>query len=261
MEMRSIRILAGLSMLVICLSACTSVSHATVVWNEDFEAGMTEWDTFAFENWHEGPVIAGNFSVVGGLLIVNDDDVNYARHDSTTNVGTWSFDMYIPDVPSGYFGVLFMSNGSRPIDLDTRMVGIGATTAGVDRFNFWWERGPGEVIIDICYTPQDSILGWHHIDVTRTSGGSFNVFFNGSFEYTTLTNDVVQSTCLECYAFNATGAMFDNIEVNDEVLPITSTPSPTPTPTPSPIPLELIAIGVGAVAVVVILGVVCARRR
>ncbi|MHA2027064.1 MAG: hypothetical protein ACXACG_00270 [Candidatus Thorarchaeota archaeon] len=259
MKTRWVHGLAAVIMFALCISVYTNNASAAMVWNEDFD-NLTDWTTFAFEHWTNGPVIAGNFSVDGGVLTVLDDDVNYARHDSTINVGTWSFDLFVPDVPAGWAGVAFMSNGTRPIMFDTRMISVEATTVGVDRFIFWWLRGPNEGIGETCYTPETSILGWHHIDITRTSGGLFNVFFNDTFEYTTVTNDVTLSTYFECFADNATGAAFDNIVVSDtiDITPPTTTPSE---PTPTPLPWDLIAIGGGVAVVVIVLAIVCVKRR
>lgn len=259
MKTKRMYILAGIATLVLCMSIVTNTAQAAEVWSEDFESGMTEWTTFAFEDWEEGPTIAGNFSDAGGVLTTLDDDVNYARHDSAIVVGTWSFDMYVPDTANSYVGVSFMSNGTRPTNLDTRMISVEATTKGVDRFIFWWIRGPNNIVGETCYTPTDSIVGWHHIDITRTSAGLFNVFFNGTFEYTTLTNDVTQSTYFECFA-NATGAAFDNIVVSDTI-DITRPVTTTPPPTEPPIPWDLIAIGGGVAVVVIIVLIVILKRR
>ncbi|MFX1484315.1 MAG: hypothetical protein ACFFCP_14130 [Promethearchaeota archaeon] len=246
----------GVILSLLCFSLVAGTASATVVWSEDFTAGMPNWTTFAFLDWNTGPTVAGNFSVQGGALTVLDNDVNYARHNSTVEVGTWSFDLFVPDAPHAYVGVSFMSNGSRPIELDSRWIAVEATTEGTDRFNLWWQRGANNWVGDVCYTPTGSILGWHHIEITRTSGGQFNIFFNGSLEYTTVTNDVIHSTYLECYAVNATGAAFDNIVVDDQ-LPTTTT---TTTTGASP-PWDLIAIGGVVVVIVVLLVVVLFRRR
>jgi hypothetical protein len=259
MKTQWIKKLSCLTMVVLCLSVFTATAEAAVVWSEDFNTGMDGWTTTGFVSWDSGPVVEGNFSTDGNQLTVLDDDVNYARRESTVVVGTWSFDMYVPDTPNGYVGVAFMSNGTRPLELDTRFVSVEAATVGQDRFNFWWMRGPNEWLGDIAYIPTESIVGWHHIDITRTSGGLFNVYFNGSFEFTTVTNDVTQSTYFECFGVNATGAAFDNIVVNDEVWEPEET-TPTPTTPPPEIPYVLVAVGVG-VAVVIVLAVVCLRRR
>ncbi|MFW9808231.1 MAG: hypothetical protein ACFFE6_02515 [Candidatus Thorarchaeota archaeon] len=257
MKSKWIRIAAGLSMMVLCISVYTNTSQAAEVWREEFDSGLTGWTTFAFESWQSGPVVEGNFSTADDMLTVLDDDVNFARHDSANVVGTWSFDMYIPDTPNGWIGVAFMSNGTRPLELDTRMIAIEATTDGTDRFVIWWLRGANNGVADTVYTPGGSIVGWHHIDVTRTSGGSFNVFFNGTFEYTTLTNDVTQSTYLECFASNATGAAFDNIIVSDTI----DVTTPTLTPTAPPILWELVMIGGGVAIVVILLIIIVLKRR
>jgi hypothetical protein len=253
---RWMHILAGFAALVICMSFMMNTTQAAPIWSENFDAGMGDWTTFAFLDWNTGPIVEGNFSVEGGALTVMDNDVNYARHDSTMVVGTWSFDLFVPDTQHSYVGVSFMSNGSRPIQLDSRWIAVEATTEGVDRFNLWWQRGPDNWVGDTCYTPTGSILGWHHIDVTRSSGGRINIFFNGTFEYTTITNDVTHSTYLECYGVNATGAAFDNIMVDDTILP-TATPT---TSVPPEVPYLLIAVGAGIV-VLLVLAVVFLRRR
>jgi len=250
--------LTGLAVFMLCFSIFTNTASAAEMWSENFD-DFTGWTTFGFESYQSGPIDAGNFSTTGDVLTVLDDEVNFARHDSVTEVGTWSFDIYVPDSPNGFTGVAFMSNGSRPLEYSTEMIALEATTEGTDRFILWWIRGASDWLGDVAYTPTDSILGWHHIDITRTVGGTFNVFFNGTFEYTTLTNDVLHSTYLECYAYNATGAMFDNIVVSDtiDITPPTTTPEPTPTA----IPWDLIAIGGGVAVVVIILVIVIVKRR
>ncbi len=256
MKTKWMHVLASIIALVLCISVATTAVQAAEVWGEDFESGMTEWTTFAFVDWGEGPTIAGNFSDAGGVRTALDDDVNYARHDSAYTVGTWSFDIYVPDTPNGYVGVAFMSNGTRPLEFASRVNIVEATTIGVDRFIFWVIRGASNSVAVDIYIPDDSIIGWHHIDVTRTSGGLFNFFFNGTFEYTSVTNDVTSSTYLEFFASNATGAALDNVNVSDT---IDVTP-PVTTPEPNPIPWDLIAIGGGAVFVVLIVIVILKRK-
>ena len=256
LKTRWMHILGSFAAVVICMSFMMNTAQAATVWSEDFN-DMNDWTTVAFLDWNTGPTVAGNFSVVGGVLTVLDNDVNYARHDSTVEVGTWSFDLFVPDTPHGFVGVSFMSNGTRPLVLDSRWIAVEASREGVDRFNLWWQRGPDNWVGDICYTPTGSILGWHHIEVTRTSGGQINVFFNGTFKYSTVTNDVTHSTYLECYAVNATGAAFDNILVSDTIDVTTGTTTPETTPDFLYI---LITVGVGVV-VVLILAIVFLRRR
>ncbi|MFW9806756.1 MAG: hypothetical protein ACFFFK_08515 [Candidatus Thorarchaeota archaeon] len=260
MKTKWMYLFAGFAILVLCISVYPVNVSADMVWQDNFNDGNYDgWTTFAFLDWNTGPTVAGNFSVEGGALTVLDNDVNYARHDSTVEVGTWSFDLFVPDTPNGYVGVSFMSNGTRPIVFDSRWIAVEATTVGIDRFNIWWQRGADEWIGDTCYTPTGSILGWHHIDITRTSGGVINIFFNGTFEYNTITNDVIHSTYLECYGVNATGAAFDNFMVNNTIDISTVSTTPT-TSAPPEIPYLLIGVGVG-VAVLVIIAIVCLRRR
>ena len=243
------------------MSVFTGTAEAAVVWSEDFESGLTDWTILGYNGTTSLP-IAGNYSDADGMLTSLDDDHNLARHDSTTSVGTWSFDMFVPDDDdgNGAVDVMFMSNGTRPFPIYSSMTVSFEAWYNMDRFDLWELRGNGEGILLDQYTPSAGIEGWWHVEVSRSSGGHFWVYLNENLIMDVVNNDVTSSTYFEFYCGNSTGAALDNIVVSDEVLPPPET-SPTPTPTATPIPLELIAIGVGVVAVVVILAVVCMRRK
>ena len=110
MKTRWIQLIAGLAMFVLCISTCTTTTNAAVFWSEDFESGLGDWTIFAYENSSTQVTKEGNFSDTGGVMTVLDDDINVARHDSTVNVGTWSFDIFVQDEGDGYFYVEFMSD-------------------------------------------------------------------------------------------------------------------------------------------------------
>ena len=115
MKTRWMHVIAGLTMFVLCISVCTTTTNAAEVWSDDFhDPNLPGWTFFGHENDTSHVEIGGNFSAASGMLTVLDDDFNVARQNSSTNVGTWSFDMFVPDDDDGhgFIGVDFMSNGS-----------------------------------------------------------------------------------------------------------------------------------------------------
>jgi hypothetical protein len=251
---------------------------ADEVWSDNFDDEVLDgWTLFGYEDDGTGSFLAeteGNFSAEGGELIVLDDDVNVARYNSTTSVGTWSFDMYIPDDDDGGIDVVFMSDGGRPgydnpgpgTVFSGNWVALEAYT-NVGSFFLWQaeEGNPASISSwDIEYH------GWHYFNISRTSDGHFRVFHNGTlWMHRVPLYNVTSSEYLEVWFGNATGWAVDNIVVDDEPIPTTTTTTTTTPPTtnttttppPPPIPFELIIIGGGIVVVAIVLVVVYARRR
>jgi hypothetical protein len=270
MKTHWIKKLSCFMMLVLCLSVFTATAEAVEVWSDDFDDGNYDgWSVLAYESATSLVTIEGNFSATSGMLTVLDDDFQRARINSTTNVGTWSFDMYVPEGATGGIDVIFMSNGTRPYPLfASRMISVECwIEAG--RFDFWELIGAEEGRLFHQFIPDEGLFGWHHFDVTRSIGGDLNLFHNGTHLHRETGSLVTTSAYFEFWCWNATGAAIDNIEVNDEIIvtpppPVTTTPEPTTTPTPTTpppeIPYLLVAVGAGA-AVVVVLAVVCLRRR
>jgi hypothetical protein len=259
---KSVIVILTIAILLLTTSITIKPASATEEWSEDFQSGLlTDWTTFAMEDPQNGPVIEGNFTIEDGALKSLDNDINFAEHNSTVNVGTWSFDMYVPDVGS-YVGFAFMSNGSRPLVEGTcRLIAIEANIiAGT--FVFWQVRYDGVMGLDTPYQNSGGVAGWHHIDITRTNTGLIRIYLNGSTTpiFDMVTNDVTSSLVIACYTHNAAGGAFDNIVVDNEIL-ITPPASPTPTPTTTPLPWDLIAITGGVVVVVLVLIVVVIKRR
>jgi hypothetical protein len=268
MKTRKMHLITGFTMFVLCISICTTTANATVIWEDSFD-DLDDWTIFAYESPDSDIIVEGNFSAASGILEVLDDDLNFARHDSTVNEGTWSFDMFVPDVEDdrGAMYVYIMTNGSRPIPTyPSDFIAVGAWRQNAqDSWHFivWTLKGFDFIIHSRIY--KDSMQGWHHIDVSRTSDGHFYVYFNGTFEDDFTYNDVTISTYLEFYCYSATGAAIDNLVVDDtpiihDTTTTTTTTTPT-TPPPTPLPIELIAIGGGAAVVVIVLAIVFLRRR
>jgi hypothetical protein len=246
MKTRSIQLIAGLAMFVLCISVCTTTTNAAVVWSDDFETGLDGWTIFGYESRTSTVTIEGNFSDTGGVMTVLDDDINVARHDSTVNGGTWSFDMFVQDDGLGLFYLMFMSDGAIPTSAGpSTFVCVGAwITEG--KFIVWQHVGSSNAVRDINV---DLLQGWHHIEVNRTSGGRYLVSFNGTLKADFASNDVTTSTYLEVFSRNATGCAVDNLVVDDE------------TQSPERLPWELIVIGGGVAVVAIVLAVVFLRRR
>jgi hypothetical protein len=245
MKTRSIQLIAGLAMFVLCISVCTTTSNAAEVWSDDFD-DLGDWTIFGYESRYSTVTIEGNFSNPGGVLTALDDDINIARHDSAVDGGTWSFDMFVQDDGEGYFYLMFMSHGAIPATAGpSTFVAVGAwMTEG--RFIVWQRVESSNAVIDINV---DTLQGCHHIEVNRTSGGRLLVSFNGTLKADFVSNDVTSSTYLEVWGGNATGCAVDNLVVDDETL------------SPERLPWELIAIGGGVAVVAIVVAVVFLRRR
>ena len=205
-------------MVVLCISVCITTSDATEVWSDYFvNENLPGWTIFGWSNFTASyEIIEGNFSAASGRLTSLDNDINIARHDSDTNVGTWSFDMYIPEEASGDWGVYvyFMSNGSRPaIDCASMVVAIGT-----------WNAGYGLVAVDLfgynvairSNLAVDSKEGWHHIEVSRSDSGRFLIQINENLVGNYTSNSVTDSTYLEFFCNNAPGAALDNLVVDND---------------------------------------------
>ena len=86
-----------LVMVILASSFGPMFASADVVWEDNFDdPNLPGWTIFGYENEFSQVTIEGNFSAASGVLEVLDDGMNFARHNSTTNVGTWSFDMFVP---------------------------------------------------------------------------------------------------------------------------------------------------------------------
>jgi len=269
---RWIQLIAGFTMFALCISVCTTTTDATVFWEDDFsDPNLPGWTIFAWESTESLVKIEGNFSAADGTLKVLDDDLNYAWHNSTVNVGTWSFDMFVPDIGAvtAVMYVYIMSNGSRPIpNYPSDFIAVGAwrqSSVGNLHFIVWTMNGLDHIIHSHIY--KDPMQGWHHIDISRASDGYFEVYFNGTFEDNFFYNDVTISTYLEFYCYNAAGAAIDNLVVNDTVIdpnrPTTTTTTTTTSSTTAPPPLPWIplAVGGGVTVAVIVLVIVFLRRK
>ncbi|MFW9839077.1 MAG: hypothetical protein ACFFE7_16295, partial [Candidatus Thorarchaeota archaeon] len=98
MKTRLIQLIAGITMVVLCISVCTTNANAAVIWQDNFDDGNLDgWTIFGYPSMTDPTKTEGNFSASDFMLKVLDDDINCARNDSTVTEGTWSFDMFVPN--------------------------------------------------------------------------------------------------------------------------------------------------------------------
>jgi len=250
-----------LVMVILASSLGPTFASADVMWSDNFNDGIPDgWTFFGYESIASPIKTEGNFSAASGMLTVLDDDINVARYNSTTNVGTWSFDMFVPDDDAGTIYLEFMSNGADHFELPNSSVICVGAWLEEDKFLVWELVGTGYHIHKSIYV--DPLQGWHHIDVSRTSDARFLVYFNGTIKANFTSNTVTNSTYLQLFCEHTNGAAIDNLVVRDDPYYTTTTTTTTTTGTEATaFPLELLVIAVGGAAVVVIVAVVFLRRR
>jgi hypothetical protein len=250
MKTRLIQLIAGFTMSVLCISACTSTANATVMWEDDFsDPNLPGWTLYGYTDYINATdwvKTEGNFSNTDGTLKVLDDEVNIARHNSDVTVGTWSFDMYIPNDDLASFYVDVMSNGTYGW-FGARNTSLYSVGYWNNKFIVWeWVYEHIEVFANIVVDPLE---GWHHFDIIRESGGHFEVYHNGTLRANFTNNDVTSSTYLQVYCENCSGAAIDNLVVSDDI-------------TDGGIVIDgPFLIGVVVAGVVIIVAVVFFRRR
>ncbi|MHA2302738.1 MAG: hypothetical protein ACXACD_17465 [Candidatus Thorarchaeota archaeon] len=250
MKTRWIQLIAGLTMSVLCISVCTTTANATVIWEDDFDdENLDGWTIFGWESMDSPVKIEGNFSAASGMLTALDDDLNVARHDSNVTVGTWSFDMFVPDDDYGFIRVEFMSNGaSLGAHGNMSWIAVSAWFYGTaPLFYLLYGLGSSKTLLKTINRP---LQGWHHIEASRNDDGRFLVYFNGTLEANVTSTLVTSSTYLQVLCNNVTGAAIDNLVVEVE----------TPTPSLPPDIITYVIVG-GVAAVVIVVAIVFLRRR
>lgn len=248
-------LITGFMIFVLCISVCTTTANAEVVWQDDFNDKVLDgWTLYGYSETESIVKIEGNFSAADGTLKVLDDDINVARHDSTTSVGTWSFDMFVPDDDYGVFSVDLMSNGSALYTFgNASIAGVGANL--IDH-KFVVSTLVGSVYQNLKNIYVEPLEGWHHIEVSRNSDGRFLVSFNGTLEANVTSTSVTSSTYLQVFCNNVTGAAIDNLVVDDDPGAIFDDITPPP-----PIDPVLVGVIAGVVIGVVLIAIVVLRRR
>jgi len=262
MKTKWMHLIAGVTVVVLCISVCTTTVNANGSWQDDFETGLDGWTFFGYEDDGTGNysvLVEGNFSAEGGVMTVLDDGVNVARHNSTTSVGTWLFDIYIPVDDFGAIDIVFMSDGGRcgfddPGNEGSVWSGNWITFEAWDDYFALAKAVEGDFQA-LKWWHDSETSGWQHFNISRTSNGYVYVYLNGTQKAATPhTDDVTSSIYLEVWMWNAANYAFDNLVVIDKSLP-DSTPPPD-----SPLWI-LITVGGGVAIAVIVLAIVFLRRR
>jgi len=252
MKTRWMNLIAGFTMLVLCVSVCTTSSDATVIWSDDFNNGNYDgW--LICNNTVVNPPSA--WSAANHYLQIDQGDSGTISHPSTLAYGTWSFDFKAngTQVTTGQgLSIGFISNDINdatdvvnPEDWSCYGLKIRAaiTTEGKEFYLSLtkWYRG--------VFTTLDSsdsylpVVGWHHIDVSRTTGGLFQVYVNDSL---ILQGTDTEMTTSELFVVSlADWNMVDNVVVDDA-------------PPTDWLPIAI--IGASAVVIVAVLVIILKRR-
>ncbi len=226
-ERRIIALVIALGILLSSISVSTSsvsppiLSRNTYqlsseVWSDDFEnvtKTLSEWTI-------NGLYYPPNVTLSDGLLYVNGTWENILSHNSTTVIGTWSFDMFHNEQGAGM--VVFMSPALFLSDrYQTGYAVYGEDWSSGDRqysYNlaYWFPDPAGSLIYDIDSFPVDTPSGWSHIDVTRQTDQWMYVFLNGTMILQARDPGYYMSSeYLHLYSLGP--VVFDNITVSDTV--------------------------------------------
>jgi hypothetical protein len=278
MKTRWIQLIAGLAMVVLCISTCATTSNAAVIWEDDFDDGNFDGWTIC-NNTAVNP--ASNWSAVNNYLRIEQKDSGTISYPSNVAYGTWSFDFKAneTEVTIGRgFAIAFISNDINNLTevvltddwscywVDFRAVDTSEGVKFALRCSKWHDGVHSA--IDAEYDEYFPFSGWHHINVSRNTTGYFSVYLNGSLVLQGVDTELSTS---ELFAVSlGDWNMIDNVVIDDEPIPLpdqttptspTTTTPTTTTPPPPPLPVELILIAGGAAVVVIVLVIAFLRRR
>jgi len=191
----------------------TSTPDPSIIWGDDFEDGdLTGWiipDEWGGEFFVED----GNLKV-GPCLECDDPKIQVISHASAVATGTWSFDLFHPEMLNTFIG--FTSNPRYgQADDRSEFYNHGLNfDAGMQRVYvyFFYE---GRNSQPYQYAMRD-LSGWQHFDITRTEDGHTMVYLNGApiFDYS---DDRINAS-EDFYIVGVEGMQYDNIVVRNQVI-------------------------------------------
>jgi hypothetical protein len=278
MRRRWMHLIAGLAMVVLCISTCTTTTNAAVIWEDDFDDGTyaPEWticDNLTSEGFYNGAFgwNGSTWSATNNYLEkVGHDEWGVISQPSNKAYGRWSFDF-----KTNGSTIFFISNNYYDFDdfeadLNSYYITFDVDTY-YDTFSITLAKGLNDTRTILGTHYQVPVADWHHLDVTRNTTGYFSVYLDRSQNPIIEEEDTDIDTSEMFWLWYYQGEMIDNIVVDDDwnytitttttTTTATST-SPTTTPTtPPPLPWDLIAIGGGVAVLVIVLVVVFSRRR
>jgi hypothetical protein len=222
------------------------------VWSDDFNDGNYDGWLICSPSWGNPP---SNWSAANYYLQIEQGHWGTISHPSTVAYGTWSFDFKAngTQVTAGQgLSIGFISNdinnATEVVDSeDWSCYGLKIRAAITTEGNEFylsltkWYGGVFTILDDYdTYLP---VVGWHHIDVSRSTDGLFHVYYNGSLVMQGEDNEMTTS---ELFVVSlADWNMIDNIVV-DDAPPIDWLP--------------IAIIGTSAVVIVAVLVIILKRR-
>ncbi|UCG03783.1 MAG: hypothetical protein JSW11_07310 [Candidatus Heimdallarchaeota archaeon] len=239
---------------VLFLLPLTQVT-AKVVWKEDWEnPPFDEWTLVGYSyddvNGFQ-PNTTNDPAVVDGVLKMNSPSDSFgnfwssAYRNSTVAYGTWSFDWMVEpgEDHESYVNIFFLIN-----DFPRNLTGVTIALPtpgyrlilqsgskgplGDNSINFF-RSGVGDPLQTKVFT--SSITGSHHIDITRSLNGRFNVFFDATGSSAPPIISITHNGTTTCEQFVVGSwigdSAIDNITISDtiDVTPTGTTTSATTT--------------------------------
>jgi hypothetical protein len=217
------------------------------VWSDDFDDGDFDGWTIC-ENWLYDS--GSNWSATNYYLQCTQSDSGIISHLSDTAYGTWICDFKVDEAQvelGTYASIVFISSNldGATDDLACYWISfsVGSTSEGyifAPSLEKYKDTDGATIANSETHLP---VAGWHHIEVTRTTGGLFSVYHNGSLILQGTDTDIDTS---ELFSFwTSRWSMFDNIVVDDA----------------PPIDWLLIGVaGLSAVVIVAVLVIILKRR-
>ncbi|MFX1343210.1 MAG: hypothetical protein ACFFAL_11030 [Promethearchaeota archaeon] len=243
---------------------------AALVWNEDFTVTTVEelddWVLQGYElidsTFYQ---VDHGFTIVNGELTAEDvyvpwsiymSQVRRAIHNSTVAYGTWSFDWRVSGSQNGYDGVEFMFTDLRDEYNLTgeftsyAMTGYTLILDTIENDEMYIEKfAVTHGVILVRHDFPSDLIGQHHIDVTRSLEGEFNVYFDSQLVLNVIDADVTSCEKFNFVSFQGNSSI-DNIVISDSV-----------DVARSELPIELIVIGIGIGVTVVAIVIFFKRKK
>ena len=267
--------LKTLSLIVIAsIFLSIGIAHADSVWYDTFDdKELDGWETELLD-WDLSDAFTGEpaeFDISNGTLKAPGDtpgNIWYlATYNSSTDIGTWSFDVNIVNTPDEHFYVFLMTDDwadypGKAYSYDLIFITEAGdlepdSQGGVVLFKRPGWRSKWDTIGE--WSSTEEITGWHHIDVTRDPDGVFDVYLDDELiihvEDETPEFDVFSTLRFEA----SSGPEIDNVVVLDTYdietareYEIEPEPEPEPETKPGGIPgftIESVILGltVGAI--------------
>jgi hypothetical protein len=186
------------------------------VWSDDFEnvtKSLSEW-TFTGPVYGNPANYTPNVTLSNGLLYSDGPGMNVITHNSTTAIGTWSFDIIIGYSMDYWTLILFSmtdwdEHWGTGYAVEVRSH-VGEPYWGLDYINL--DTNELDIIDSALF---DSANSWIHFDITRQSDGKISVFLDGTL---LMQATDTRATSSEYFRVNAEQyVILDNLTVSDSV--------------------------------------------